>query len=94
VARILFTNQFKAEALQLYNLCDWDKFNKIDFINIINSLLQTNNIDSALEIAKFGTIKFEEDFRFYKYILENTQDTFLYEKTLQKAWEMFNNEGV
>jgi glycosyltransferase involved in cell wall biosynthesis len=94
VARILFLNNFKAEALQLYNLCDWDKFNKIDFINIINSLLQTNNIDSALEIAKFGTIKFEEDFRFYKYILENTQDTFLYEKTLQKAWEMFNNVGV
>jgi glycosyltransferase involved in cell wall biosynthesis len=94
VARTLFLNDFKAEALQLYNLCDWEQFNPTDYINIINSLLQTNNIDSAVEIAKFGTIKFEEDFRFYKYILDNTQNTFLYENTFKKALGIFGNLWV
>lgn len=89
VARVLFKNGFKGEALQLYNLCDWDQFNEQDFINIIDSLLQTNNKDGAVEVAKYAMSCFEEDFRFYKYILENTETPSLFKVTFEKAKTCF-----
>lgn len=89
VARILFSKGFKGEALQLYDLCDWDAFNEQDFINIINSLLETNNKAGAVEVAKYAMITFEEDFRFYKYVLENVEDTLVFKQTLNKAIEIF-----
>jgi glycosyltransferase involved in cell wall biosynthesis len=89
VAKILFSNGFKAEALELYNLCDWDLYNEQDFVNIINSLLDTNNKNGVLEVTKYAMTVFEEDFRFYKYVLENTEDSFVFKQTFQKAAEIF-----
>ncbi|PTY80433.1 hypothetical protein B5V89_01240 [Heyndrickxia sporothermodurans] len=89
VAGLLFANEFKTEALQLYELCDWNTFNEQDFINIIDSLIETNNKDYAIELAKYAIIMFEEDFRFYKYVLENTEDSFVFKQTFQKAGELF-----
>lgn len=89
VAGLLFTNELKVEALQLYELCDWNTFNEQDFINIIDSLLETNNRESAVEVAKYAMIVFESNFRFYKYVLENTEDSFVFKQTFQKATELF-----
>ncbi|HWL24552.1 MAG TPA: glycosyltransferase [Ureibacillus sp.] len=89
VSRILFANGFKAEALQLYDLCDWSDFIEEDFVNIINSLLETNNMAGAIDFAKYATIVYENDFRFYGYILLNTQETKVFNSTLIKAKEIF-----
>jgi len=89
VARVLFSNGFKGEALQLYNLCDWDAFNAQDFINIIHSLLEVNNKDNAIEVSKYALSIFNEDFRFYKYILENTEDPSLFKTTFDQAKKIF-----
>jgi len=89
VARVLFSNGFKGDALQLYNLCDWDAFNAQDFINIIHSLLEVNNKDNAIEVSKYALTIFDEDFRFYKYILENTEDPSLFKTTFDQAKKIF-----
>ncbi|MBU8790798.1 CDP-glycerol glycerophosphotransferase family protein [Oceanobacillus caeni] len=91
VARILFSNEFKGEALQLYDLCDWDRFNEQDFINIIDSLIETNDKESVLEVAKLAMDTFEEDFRFYKYVLENTMDNFVFKKVSEKVNKIFTH---
>lgn len=91
VAALLFANGFKVEALQLYDKSDWNYFKEQDFINIINSLLETNNKINAVEIAKYAMSIFENDFRFYKYILENTDDNHLFMGILEKARTIFKD---
>ncbi|WP_251554555.1 glycosyltransferase [Neobacillus muris] len=89
VAALLYVNGLKADALQIYEKSDWNYFNEQDFINIINSLLETNNVVNAVEIAKYALAIYEQDFRFYKLIVENTKDRNLYTETLQKARMFF-----
>lgn len=89
VARVLYSNGFKIEALQLYDLGDLNDFNEQDFINIINALLETNNKRNAIEMSKFAVLQFENEFRFYEYILKNTDDNQLFTSTLNSAKEIF-----
>lgn len=89
VAALLFSNGFKTEALQLYEKAEWNYFSEQDFLNIINSLLQTENIADALNITKYAMSIYEQDFRFYKIILEHAQEDELYETTLLRARELF-----
>jgi glycosyltransferase involved in cell wall biosynthesis len=89
VASLLFSYGFKVEALQLYDESDWGYFKEQDFVNIINSLLETNNIDSAIELAKYAVIAFKDDFRFYTYILDHTEDTELFRLTFIEAQSLF-----
>ncbi|MBS4174158.1 glycosyltransferase family 2 protein [Bacillus sp. FJAT-49736] len=89
IAAILYSNGFKVEALQLYDKSDWNYFDEQDFINIINSLIETKNIDSAIEIAKYAIMTYETDFRFYKYILEHSRDLSLVKSTYKNANEVF-----
>ncbi|MCM3238364.1 glycosyltransferase family 2 protein [Heyndrickxia oleronia] len=91
VAALLFSNGFKAEALQLYDKSDWNYFSEQDFINIIKSLLETDNPTGAIEMAKYAVMIFEEDFRFYGYILEHTNEAALFTLTFNKAKELFND---
>jgi CDP-glycerol glycerophosphotransferase (TagB/SpsB family)/glycosyltransferase involved in cell wall biosynthesis len=93
VAGLLYANEFKIEALQLYEFCDWNTFTEQDFINIIESLLETNNIDSAIEVAKYAIIIFRDYFQFYKIILENTSDSVTFKYYFQKAIEIFSQSG-
>lgn len=89
VAALLFSNGYKAEALQLYDIGDWNHFKEQDFINIINGLLETNNKINATQFAKYAMMTFPNDFRFYGYILENTDDNELFMTTLREAKEIF-----
>ncbi|WP_309088953.1 glycosyltransferase [Domibacillus sp.] len=88
-AALLFSKGYKVEALQLYEKTEWSYFNEQDFVNIINSMLQTNNAVNAVEVAKYALSIYNQDFRFYQVILENTQDENLIITTLQKATELF-----
>lgn len=85
VANILYANGYKVEALQLYDKSDWIYFGEQDFINIIRSLLETNDKENAIIIAKYAMSIFENDFRFYQYILENTMDHDLFSNTINQA---------
>src|SRR5690606_36014657 len=69
VAKVLFTNGFKAESLQLYSLCNWSLFDIQDYINVIDSLVQSGNYIEALDISN-RAIRITEDFRFYKFAIE------------------------
>lgn len=89
VAGLLFSNGFKVEALQLYEKCDWSLFGEQDFINIITSLLETENGNGAVEVANYAISAYSEDFRFYKYILENTEDVELFNSIYKKAKDLF-----
>jgi glycosyltransferase involved in cell wall biosynthesis len=89
VASLLFSYGFKVEALQLYDESDWGYFKEQDFINIINSLLETNNTNGAIELAKYAVLTFKDDFRFYTYILDHTDDTELFRSTLIEAQTLF-----
>jgi len=89
VAILLFSNSFKIEALQLYEKADWSYLEAEDFLNIINSLLQTNSITHAMKMANYAISIYNQDFRFYKLILENTQDDKVFSQTLQNAREVF-----
>ncbi|WP_078431751.1 tetratricopeptide repeat-containing glycosyltransferase family 2 protein [Metabacillus halosaccharovorans] len=88
VASVLFAKGFRVEALQLYDTGEWNNFIEQDFINIINSFLETNNKEYAIEVAQYGISIYENDFRFYAYILENV-DTHQYIPTLEKAKSIF-----
>lgn len=89
-AATLYGNDFKGEALQLYNKCDWDFYTEQDYLNIINGLLETGNIVNALEFSKYAMLLFENDFRFYKIILEHG-DKQLLDSTVTKAMEIFKD---
>ncbi|MBU5212194.1 glycosyltransferase family 2 protein [Heyndrickxia oleronia] len=89
IAAILYSNSFKVEALQLYDKGDWNYFNEQDFINVIDSLIETGNIDSAMQIANYAIMTYETDFRFYTYILEHSKDSILVESIYKKASEVF-----
>ncbi|MGM7683391.1 glycosyltransferase [Cytobacillus sp. Hm23] len=92
VAALLFANDFQAKAIQLYEKADWNHFVEQDFLNIITSLSQTNQIDHAMKIADYAKSIFNEDFRFYKLILENTlTGDERYNQTLQSAKQTFLN---
>mgnify|MGYP000898981800 CR=1 FL=1 len=91
VAGILYSYGFKVDALQLYDKCDWSYFKEQDFINIINSLLETNNENDAIQLAIYAASTFKNDFRFYKYILEYTTDEKLYKSTIIEAKRLFAN---
>ncbi|MCM3410145.1 glycosyltransferase [Metabacillus litoralis] len=93
VATLLFSHDFKAESLEFYEKVEWGYLKEQDLINIINSLIQTNSKDNVIEIAKYAIIMFEQDFRFYKYILENTNDAEVLEDTLQKAKTIFGDSN-
>ncbi|UYZ21609.1 TPR domain-containing glycosyltransferase [Mesobacillus jeotgali] len=69
VAKILFSNGFKGESLQLYSLCDWNLFNEQDFINIITGLIESGNLKDALDVSKYAIVN-KDDFRFYKFAIE------------------------
>ncbi|PAD69613.1 hypothetical protein CHH83_08055 [Bacillus sp. 7586-K] len=69
VARILFTNGFKVEALQLYEKIDWSYLKEQDFVNIINSLIQTNAHDNAVEVSKYANVLYPDDFRFHHQLI-------------------------
>lgn len=88
-AAILYENDFKGEALQLYNQCDWDVYQEQDFLNIINGLLETGNNLNAIEFTKYALLVFENDFRFYKLIFENSVEQDLYQTNLEKAKQLF-----
>jgi glycosyltransferase involved in cell wall biosynthesis len=90
VAAILFENGFKAEALHFYEKCNWNFFMKHDFINIIDSLLETNQDLNVIEVAQYAILLYSEDFRFYKYILEHSNDNEVFSTTLMKAQEIFS----
>jgi len=89
VASLLFHNGFRVEALQLYDKCDWNYFNEQDFTNIIKSLDYIKEIGNAIEVSKLGSSIFQNNFNFYKYILENTVDEDLYNNTLINALNYF-----
>jgi glycosyltransferase involved in cell wall biosynthesis len=91
VAALLFSHGYKIEALQLYEAADWNDFAEQDFINIIKSLIQSNNIKNALEIAYYSISIYEKNFNFYSLILENTMDENLFVKTLNRARELFQD---
>jgi glycosyltransferase involved in cell wall biosynthesis len=93
VATLLFSYDYKVKALQLYESADWDTLKEQDFINIVISLLQINNLDHAMEICKYALSIFDEDFRFYELILKNTQDPDLFNSTLKKASGIFFNSA-
>lgn len=88
-ASLLFSNGFKAEALQLYEKIDWSYLRVEDLLNIINSLIQTNATENAVEVAKYANLLFKDDFRFYKVILDNTQDQNLYKATFETCKNLF-----
>ncbi|MCT2347580.1 glycosyltransferase [Bacillales bacterium AN1005] len=88
-AAILYENDFKGEGLQLYNACDWDVYTEQDFLNIINGLFETGNDPNAIEFTKYANLLFENDFRFYKILLENPIDDHLFNTTVKKALETF-----
>ncbi|MGG0739523.1 glycosyltransferase [Niallia taxi] len=87
-AATLYGNDFKGEALQLYNKSDWDYYTEQDYLNIISGLLETGNTVNALEFTKYAMLLFESDFRFYKIILEHG-DKQLLDSTVTKATEIF-----
>lgn len=91
VAALLFLNDYKIDALQIYEKSDWNDLKAQDFINIINSLIETDNLVNAIEIAKYAMSIYNQDFRFYKLILEKTKEKKLYVTTLQKAREVFGD---
>ncbi|WP_106496392.1 tetratricopeptide repeat-containing glycosyltransferase family 2 protein [Lentibacillus sp. Marseille-P4043] len=91
VARVLYLYGLKVEALQLYDNCDWNSFENQDFINVINSLLETKNKDDAIQVAKFATLIYKHDFRFYRYILDHTKDNNLFSYTIKQANKLFTN---
>ncbi|MED4060232.1 glycosyltransferase [Priestia megaterium] len=70
IAAILYENGFKVEGLQLYEKGNWDTFSKEDFLNIISSLLETENELDASQVAEYARALYPDDFRFYKVILE------------------------
>ncbi|KWU59173.1 glycosyltransferase [Priestia megaterium] len=70
IAAILYENGFKVEGLQLYEKGNWDTFSKEDFLNIISSLLETENELGASQVAEYARALYPDDFRFYKVILE------------------------
>lgn len=88
-AAILYENDFKGEGLQLYNECDWDFYTEQDFLNIINGLLETGNNLNAIEFTKYALLVYENDFRFYKIMFENSIDQNQYKSTLEKAKLLF-----
>ncbi|MDQ0227136.1 tetratricopeptide repeat-containing glycosyltransferase family 2 protein [Metabacillus niabensis] len=94
VANMLFTHGFKVEGLELYNMCDWSMFEINDFINIIDSLLEINNIEGAVEVAKYSTGIFNEDFRFYKYIIDNSRDINFLQTTISYAKGIFSGSKL
>ncbi|WP_099361310.1 tetratricopeptide repeat-containing glycosyltransferase family 2 protein [Fredinandcohnia onubensis] len=69
IARVLFNNGFKGEALQLYNLCDWNKFDEQDFVNIINCLMKSNSLNNALDVSNYAIMN-KNNFRFYQFAIE------------------------
>lgn len=89
VAANLYAHDFKGEALQLYNKSDWEYYTKQDYLNIINGLIETGNIVNAIEFTKYAMLLFENDFRFYKLILENTIDNQLFQTTVETALGIF-----
>ncbi|WP_176551144.1 TPR domain-containing glycosyltransferase [Bacillus sp. AFS040349] len=89
VAGILYSNGFRVESIHLYEKIDWSYLTVQDFINIINSLVQTNANDNAVEISKYAKALYPDDFRFYKFIIENTQDISVYSDNLYEANERF-----
>ncbi|WP_102028708.1 tetratricopeptide repeat-containing glycosyltransferase family 2 protein [Salirhabdus sp. Marseille-P4669] len=91
VSRLLYESGFKAEALQLYELCDWNSYVQRDFINIINGLIKTNNLTSAVEFSKAAMFTFEDDFRFYEYILKYTRDVNIFNSTINEAYKIFQD---
>jgi len=88
-AAMLYDNDFKGEGLQLYNECDWDFYTEQDFLNIINGLLETGNNLNAIEFTKYALLVYENDFRFYKIMFENSIDQNQYKSTLEKAKLLF-----
>lgn len=88
-AAILYENDFKGEGLQLYNQCDWEFYTEKDFLNIINGLFETGNKQNAIEYAKYANLLFENDFRFYKILLENPIDDQLFNITVRNALNIF-----
>lgn len=91
VARLLFDEGFKVEALRLYDRADWSEFVEEDFVNVIESLLSTKNMDGALSVSEVALNRFSEDFRFYQYILENSTDSFQYSSILGKSEKFMTN---
>ena len=89
IANILNDAEFKAEALHFYNKVDWNLLNAQDFINIISCLLETKDIENALQISDYALQKFPDDFRFYKYIFENTIDENIFTTILAKSKNQF-----
>ncbi len=90
VAAVLFDYDFKAEALYLYDKGDISSYTKQDFVNIIESLLQTGNKQNAVQYSQYAVQIFNNDLRFYKYILDNANDENIYSLTLKKIREIFN----
>ncbi|WP_246942738.1 TPR domain-containing glycosyltransferase [Bacillus pinisoli] len=90
VAALLFSNGYKIEAIKLYEKVDWGLLDVQDFLNII-SVVQTNRIADSVDIASYAISVFDQDFRLYKIILENTPDANLFSNTLKRAREIFSD---
>lgn len=93
VAALLYELEFKSEAMQIYQECDWDNLKANDFNNIVTLLLHSSNLDEAIKVADFAKTLYPEDFRFYKTILENTNDSVFRAKTVESAIIVFG-EGM
>nr|WP_285852341.1 glycosyltransferase family 2 protein [Robertmurraya korlensis] len=87
---VLFSFGYKAEALHLYEQVDWNLLEKEDFLNIANSLVETNLIDNAINVSKYAMSIYPEDFRFYKLIIETTDNEDLLRGILLQAKTVFN----
>ncbi|MEW4285750.1 tetratricopeptide repeat-containing glycosyltransferase family 2 protein [Priestia koreensis] len=74
VANLLFTFGLKGQALQLYDLCNWNDFEEIDFLNIMNGLTEASDIIHANDVALYAVSINAEDYRFYEFALKHSKD--------------------
>lgn len=89
VAAILYENGFKAEALHLYDKGDFSSYTQRDFECIIESLLETGDKINAVQFSQYALQLYPENFIFYKFILDNTEEKDEYNITLKKAKTVF-----
>jgi len=98
IGNILFAENFKDVAMSLYQLAPEETLTVADYLNIAKWLLDNNNKEEALRIAKEGIDRYEEDFRLYEFIygldILNIEDASLYMKKAKQAFPTIYQEIV
>jgi len=74
VADLFYKYGYKDIALNFYEGIAEKDVTKLGYENIIEFLLETNNIEEAIRIAQLAKDLFEDNFIFFKYLIENTED--------------------